>query len=170
MKTIFIILFCVISFSNSIVQARTEKFKVTCNKQDCFQYGWVMTNPVLLYRLDAQCKKNDCLEYGWTSHDNRGSRFDVTCKTRGCFSEGWSSIETVGSEVKLDYALCKGHGCLIDGWYVSTNYGEIGDVSCNSSDCSTFGGSAFWRKKNSRTTCIDNDCYRYGWYLEIDYK
>lgn len=151
----------------STTSAYAEKYKITCNGEDCFRFGWKMVSLIPGYKLEATCKQNDCAEFGWTSSDTKGSRFNVTCKEDGCFDNGWSSVEAVKGKLKYDFAECRGNGCLVDGWKVTTSYGDSGLVSCLNNDCSAFGGIAYWRKKTSKTSCIKNDCYRYGWYLDI---
>ena len=166
MKKLLLLLFLFFATFSSAF-AYTAKYKISCNNEDCFRFGWKMVSILPGYKLEATCKKNDCTKFGWRSLDSAGSRFNVSCKEYGCFDDGWFSVEKIKNKTKYDLAVCKGNGCLVDGWNVTTSYGESGTVTCKNHDCATFGGLADWRKKSSKTTCIKNDCYRYGWFLDI---
>ena len=86
-----ILFFGLLLFSFNCLMAAT--YKITCEKEDCFQFGWSMVSKDGKYRLKAICKENDCKANGWMSQDTKGSKFDVNCREKSCFEKGWLSKE-----------------------------------------------------------------------------
>jgi len=139
-----------------------------CISEDCFKYGWSTVEPGTDYQLNCKCTQGDCKNAGWKSVDNRDSRYFVRCKTGGCFKMGWISRQIDKGKILIDVVTCKNESCLTDGWDIISSYGRGGVVTCKNNDCRQFGGISFWRGKNSETSCIDSDCYKYGWMADIE--
>ena len=152
----------------NIVQA-TDVLETSCYKRDCFKHGWMTTSDIGEYWLKTSCKQGDCARYGWSSVANDGSTYDVTCLEGGCFVNGWESVQKVNGVKLLDSVKCKESSCLKKGWRVTTGYDLMGgNVTCNYSDCSRYGGTSVWRGRPSHTRCYQKNCYHRGWSLFID--
>ncbi len=151
----FLVLFSAETFA-------VTKFETHCKGNDCFTKGWITTAPD--YTLDTQCKKNDCAKYGWSSVANDKSTYDVTCRTGGCFNKGWYSTQEIDELLFHDDVTCLAGNCLKYGWNVTTGYDIMGgNVRCNGTDCSKYGGTSYWRGHPSYTVCYESDCYHKGW-------
>lgn len=153
-------------FVTSVSFGQMKVYETNCKNQNCFKYGWVTTSKN--YVMDTKCKNQDCTRYGWTSLANDQSTYNVNCRTGGCFTDGWTSSQDIKGKIYYDDVFCKYSGCLKYGWVVRTGYDLFGgNVSCNNSDCSKYGGTSLWRGRPSKTSCHSNDCYKNGWTLYV---